>query len=227
MCVNFIPPSRQMLVDYFHVDLPDRDWPAETWPDYPAPFITTDGQGGRHAQVGTYGMVPKSKIPPHVKKFDTMNARHETVGQLRSFKDAWQQTQLCLVPMMGFFEPCYESGKAIRWQIGMGNGAPMAVAGLWRSWEEPDGSVSHSFTQLTVNAESHPLLRRMHKPGDEKRSLVVIPPSDYDHWLNSGNPELARTFMKLYPSELMRGWPDPIPSNPPKKKPPEPTLSLF
>jgi len=26
-------------------------------------------------------------------------------------------------------------------------------------------------------------LRRMHKLGDEKRSLVIVPPEDYDAWL--------------------------------------------
>ena len=38
--------------------------------------------------------------------------------------------------MSGFFEPCYESGKAERWRICMADGAPFAVAGIWRAWQE-------------------------------------------------------------------------------------------
>ena len=39
----------------------------------------------------------------------------------------------------------------------MADGAPLAIAGLWKGWAEPDGSQSFSFTMLTVNADNHPL----------------------------------------------------------------------
>lgn len=42
-----------------------------------------------------------------------------------------------------------------------------AVAGLGRDW--PDGS--SSFTTLTVNAEAHGVMSRMHKPGAESAAL--------------------------------------------------------
>ena len=42
---------------------------------------------------------------------------------------------------------------------------------------------------------THPLLRRMHKPGEEKRSLVIVSPDDYDTWLECKDPELARTYL--------------------------------
>lgn len=92
----------------------------------------------------------------------------------------------------------------------MADGSPFAVAGLWKSWpgEEEEG-ISYSFTQLTVNADDHEVMKRFHRVGDEKRSLVVIPPNEYDSWLNCKDPELARTFMSLYPSELMDCAPTP------------------
>jgi putative SOS response-associated peptidase YedK len=43
---------------------------------------------------------------------------------------------------------CYETGVPLRWNIGMADQAPFAVAGLWRSWSELDGSIAHSFTQI-------------------------------------------------------------------------------
>jgi putative SOS response-associated peptidase YedK len=77
-----------------------------------------------------------------------MNARAENVGVLFNYRRAWQQS-LCLVPMQYFYEPYYESGRAEHWQIGMADGSPFAVAGLWRAWPEPDGVISHAFTQIT------------------------------------------------------------------------------
>jgi hypothetical protein len=35
-----------------------------------------------------------------------------------------------------------------------------------------------------MNADEHPLMRRFHKPGDEKRALVIVPRSDWDEWLS-------------------------------------------
>jgi len=106
-----------------------------------------------------------------------------------------------------FFEPCYETGKAERWKIGLNQSqdqAPdFAVAGLYKEWEEANGGTSYSFTQITINADHHPLMKRFHKPGDEKRSLVIVHKNDYDDWLSCKNPELARSFLQLYPAELM------------------------
>ena len=52
-----------------------------------------------------------------------------------------------MIPCAGFYEPCYETGKAVRWRIGMGDGKPFAIADLWRSWNGPEGA-ELSFTML-------------------------------------------------------------------------------
>lgn len=95
--------------------------------------------------------------------------------------------------------------------------SPFAVGGLWREWKEPDGETSFSFTQLTVNADEHPLLKRFHKPGDEKRSLVIIPETEYDDWFACKDPELARSFMRLLPAQLLTAAPAPKPPRPKKE----------
>lgn len=53
-------------------------------------------------------------------------------------------------------------------------------------------------------------MKRMHKPGDEKRSLVIVPPDLYWHWLNSTSPEQARSFLINYPVERMAAAPAPV-----------------
>jgi putative SOS response-associated peptidase YedK len=81
-----------------------------------------------------------------------MNPRSETLGEKRSFSAAWKRLQLCLIPCETFFEPCYETGKAVRWRIRLGDDKPTAIAGLWLAWEASNGAPTLSFTMLTVNA---------------------------------------------------------------------------
>jgi putative SOS response-associated peptidase YedK len=225
MCVNYVTVSKKILYDVFDapVNADVDDWRDEAYQDYLAPIIRSrggadGGQGGhgggssqREALVASYGMVPKKHIPAGVKRFSTMNARAETVGQLRSFATSWKAGQFCLVPMLAFFEPNWETGSAVRWKIGMADESPFAVAGLYRSWREADGDESFSFTQLTINAEEHPLMKRFHKPGDEKRSLVILPRDEYDDWLNCRDTERARTYLSLCAPELMVAVPAPKP----------------
>lgn len=213
MCVNFRPPDPQLLETVMGViiDLHDSGfWKAETWKDYPAPIVRRGADGGREGLLASYGMVARKHIPPGVRPFDTMNARSETVGQLRSFAGAWQRAQLALVPMTAFYEPCYESGKAVRWGIGTKDQPLFAVAGLWREWAGEAGP-EYTFTQLTINADAHPLMQRFHKPGDEKRALVIVPQEEWDDWLGCTDPEYARSFLRHYPAERMTAWEYPVP----------------
>jgi putative SOS response-associated peptidase YedK len=49
----------------------------------------------------------------------------------------------------------------------------------------------------------------LHRQGEEKRSLVIVPSADYDEWLGCKDPERARTYLQPYPAELMSGEPAP------------------
>lgn len=194
MCVNFAPPTRSQLTGHFHVDPPQGEWPADVWPDQPAPVLIDTGEGP-YAFLASFGFVPKQRQRGG-RQLSTQNARSETVGRLPTYRQAWAQSQLCLVPMQAFVEPCYETGRNVWTRIGLQKGEPFAVAALWRGWRGENGDVSHSFTLLTINADDHPLMRRMHKPGDEKRSLVVLPPAHYGDWLRCRDPATARGFLR-------------------------------
>lgn len=210
MCVNYETVSRKILYDVFDTPMrPGPEWRDEAWQDYAAPIIRRAAGGAREGLLATYGMVPKTRIPVGVKKYSTMNARAETIGQLRSYAKSWREGKLCLVPMQAFFEPNWETGHAERWRIGMADQAPFAVAGLYKSWPEADGSETFSFTQLTINADDHPLMRRFHRPGDEKRSLVIVPREAFDDWLDCAEAELARAYFSLLPTEQMTAAPAP------------------
>lgn len=213
MCISYRSTSPQILQEAFgaHVD-PQLEWRDEVWQDYPAPIIRAD-DNKRVTHVASYGFIPKL----HLKgpRLTTMNARIEEIGSKRNYKEFWRTGQLCLVPCEHFYEPNWETGKHIRYRIGMADGSPFAVAGMWRTWKEEDGSVTESFTQLTMNADDHPVMKHFHRPGEEKRSLIIIPRDDWDDWLLCRDPETARSFARPFPPELMATAPAPLP---PRKK---------
>ena len=131
----------------------------------------------------------------------TYNARTETVATKPSFRDAWSNAQHCIIPVDGFFEPDWRSGRAVPARVSAANNEPMGIAGLWSAWNSPKG-VIYSFTMLTINADTHPLMCQFHKPVDEKRMVVILPPERYDAWLNAKVNE-SMEFMQQYPSELL------------------------
>jgi putative SOS response-associated peptidase YedK len=53
---------------------------------------------------------------------------------------------------------------------------------------------------LTINADTHPLMRQFHKPTDEKRMAVILPEYTYDAWLNAKS-EQSMEFLRQYPAE--------------------------
>lgn len=198
MCVNFTPPTAAQLRSHFGIEAEPELWPAETWADYLAPIVRAEGLA-----AANYGFIPKAHQPPG-KRLTTVNARAEGVGERQSYRLAWRECRLALSLMTAFYEPCYERGRALRMRIARADGQPFAVAALWRSW--PEGL---AFTQLTINADGHPLMGRMHRPGDEKRSLVVMPPAAYQDWLHCRDPEQARAFLTLFPAEEFIATPAP------------------
>lgn len=210
MCTNYAAARRDRIFRHFGVEPPESPWRDEVYKDYPAPIIRR-AEAGQEVDVATFGMVPRKHIPTSVRVFDTMNARAESVGEKRSFSGAWKRQQLCLIPCEAFYEPNYESGKAVRWRINMASGEPLAIAGLWRAWDEREAGNALSFTMLTVNSNEHVLMRRFHKPGDEKRSVVIVRPADYEGWLDSRSMDEARSFLNLFPAELMHAEPCPAP----------------
>ena len=79
----------------------------------------------------------------------------------------------------------------------------MGIAGLWSWWKSPQGEILHSFTMLTINAESHALMRQFHKPTDEKRMVVILPENRHDDWLCAG-PDDSADFLRLYPVDALK-----------------------
>ncbi|CAN7408358.1 SOS response-associated peptidase family protein [Duganella sp. LjRoot269] len=232
VCVNYVTVSRQICFDWFRTPIEvNEDWRDEIYQDYSAPFIVHDEHGQRKGMVGSYGFVPQrhrpfkkltreeeamvekakvegKKVPtPKRIALATMNARAEEVGSKVNYKRFWLAQQLCIVPAWKVFEPNWETGGHERWAVELAAREPIALPGMWRTWQEEDGTITNSFTHFTLNADEHPLLKRFHRPGEEKRGIAILRPEHYDDWLGSTNPEFARALLELYPAEQLYAYP--------------------
>ncbi len=215
MCTNFVPSTRQELVaqGLGVLQWPEQDWPDEVFPGYLAPVL----RAGTTVQtpvceLARFGLMPPwSRDLAHATSISrgTYNARSETASEKPSFRAAWRQRQWALAPMSSFFEPCWESGKGVRWRISVPDSMSFAVAALWERWRDPaSGAVTASFSMLTVNADHHPLMSRMHRSGEEKRMPVVIAEADYGQWLHATDDE-AKAFLRAAAHQSLCASPAP------------------
>ena len=214
MCTSFATVDRAVLADHFQSPLFDlAPYRSEIYPEYLAPMIRNSADG-RETVLANFGMVPQGHQPAG-KRYATMNVRSESISVKPTYARFWKAGNVGLIPMRWWWEPCWETGRAVRWRIGLRDAAPFAVACLWRSWEEADSNMSITMSLITINADDDPILGRMHKPPapgepSDKRSLVIIPASHYDDWLQCRDPERARTYLTLYPTEAMAAQADPL-----------------
>src|SRR5690606_2728474 len=100
------------------------------------------------------------------------------------------------------------------WRFRRPDGRPWGLAGLWNTWtDRATGEVHESYTMLTINADAHPLMSRMHKPDpklaadkQDKRSVIPLEAADYDQWL-AGTVEEARALLRVAPVEAFAAGP--------------------
>jgi len=64
----------------------------------------------------------------------------------------------------------------------------------------------------------HPLMKRFHRPGDEKRAVVIVPRASYEDRLACASTNEARSFRGLYPVECMHAEAYPLPPRKPASK---------
>ncbi len=64
-------------------------------------------------------------------------------------------------------------------------------------------------TLLTINADDHPLMQRFNKPGDEKRSVVILPDETWGDWLRAKSKRAARWFFQGFDPQAFVAEPAP------------------
>lgn len=222
MCSNYEAVTRaDRLLSFFGVVRQIDEAPIIAFPTDMAPFIRLAEPGSTHRRVdeGAFGLVPAfSKEIVYGRK--TYNAKSETVHSKMSFRSAWRLGKRCVIPAEAIFEPFYETAdsKPVRTRIQQPGEVPLGIAGVYENWTGLDGKEFFSFAMITINADDHPIFSRFHQHGEEKRSVVILDPADYDEWL-SCPVHTATKFFKAWEGQLDT-YPAPLAPRPKKEKPP-------
>ena len=120
------------------------------------------------------------------------NARAESVGERRAFRNAFRQFR-CLVPASGFYEWQNIGRTKQPWYVLPDDGQLFALAGMVMLWQG-----KRSLTLITTRP--NPLMARIHD-----RMPVLIAPQDYAAWLDPHAQ--VETLLQPYPAERMRAHP--------------------
>jgi putative SOS response-associated peptidase YedK len=217
MCTRYISPEAGDIERLWHVGgrTPMR-WAREVFPGYQGAFIRAARASvtyERELVVGQWALIPWFAKERKLK-YPTCNARSEELSDKASYKHPWARGQRCVIPAESFFEPCWETGKHVPWRFRQAGGDPRGLAGLWNTWTDQEtGEVVESYTMLTINADEHPLMRRMHRtdprrPPDmqDKRSVIPIALEDVDAWLSAPQAQAA-ALMRSAPEQVFEAAP--------------------
>jgi putative SOS response-associated peptidase YedK len=215
MCNRYVSPEQADIERFFEIGRrnPPMSWPGELFPRAPGPFVRIGRDGHRELVVGRWGLIPHFASSPDIR-YSTNNARGEELARKPAYRTAWARSQRCIIPAVSFDEPNWETGRNVWWRFRRADGDPWGLAGLWNAWiDRATGEIHESYTMLTINADGHPLMGRMHKPdpalppdAQDKRSVIPIERADAEQWL-AGSVEDARALMRAPGVELFDAGP--------------------
>jgi putative SOS response-associated peptidase YedK len=123
-----------------------------------------------------------------------INARAETITVSPSFRDAFVRKR-CIVPVESFYE--WKRDGTIRqpYRIVRRDRQPMALAGLWAGWREPDtDTVRRTFSIVTTTPNE--AVAALHD-----RMPVVLERETWDRWLDPRPADPSELMGLLAPSE--------------------------
>lgn len=182
---------KRMLEESRRVELPQQmELPLEQTSAFARPLwpVVTSKEPQR-ITVQRWGLLPRyirtdEEANDFLKKAPTFNAISEEVEAKRTFKQAFEKGQRCLIPVTSFYEWRHEGKKRIPYRIGVKGGDVFCLGGLWESGDGVD-----TYTVLTTRA--NPLMARIHN--SKQRMPVIIPEAQWEAWLS---PDLSPVEVK-------------------------------
>jgi putative SOS response-associated peptidase YedK len=166
------------------------------------PILAIPNDGKDAAAFFVWGLIPSWAKDPSIGA-RLINARAETLGEKPSFRSSFKYHR-CLILANGFYEWKQLPGtkSKIPHYIRLQSGSPFAFAGLWDTWQLPDGGTVDSATIITT--EPNNLMASLHN-----RMPVILTPDAYTQWLDPAarTPESLKDLLKPYPSEKMTAYP--------------------
>jgi len=219
MCGRFVlTQSSEAIADTFKMEVPDFLPRYNIAPSSAiAAILEIDEVGKREFVYLRWGLIPSWAKDPAIS-YKLINARSETVSEKPSFRYAFKHRR-CVILADGFYEWQRTEGSKAKKQpyyFTLKDSQFMAFAGLWERWESSEGDLINSCTILTVGANE--LLQPIHD-----RMPVILPPPDWDTWLDKSitRGDRLQPLLKPLASELMESHAVGTKVNSPKNNTPE------
>jgi putative SOS response-associated peptidase YedK len=180
-----------------------EEYPSSITPNYnvaPTQEVAAvvEDDDKRKLEMVHWGLIPSWAKDPAIGN-KMINARAETVSEKPSFRSAFKKRR-CLILADGFYEWKKTDDDKQPYHVKMEDGSPFAFAGLWETWK--DGPEIRSCTIITT--EANDLMNEIHH-----RMPVILPPEDYDMWLDPDfeEKEALTSLLKPYPADAMEAYP--------------------
>ena len=182
MCGRFSSTSQlQFLLEQFRAEPLGVEGHQPSWNVAPASdilVVTASPDGARQLRALHWGLVPRwAKDPSGANRM--INLRAETVKEKKGWKSSLARRR-CIIPIDGFYE-WQDQGKGKRKQpfyITSRDFSPLALAGLWATWRDPE-SGEELFTCTILTTGANEFMNEIHH-----RMPVILPPDDYELWLD-------------------------------------------
>jgi len=158
--------------------------------------VTIMRNGADHLAMLQWGLIP-SWAKDEAIGAKMINARAETLAEKPSFKRLLRSRR-CLIVADGFYEWKKEYGGKTPMYITMKDGKPFAFAGLWDSWQDPDGKPVRTCTIVTTTPND--LVATIHD-----RMPAILLPAARDTWLDPATQDEQALLPLLapYPADRM------------------------
>lgn len=155
----------------------------------------------RKLKMMRWGLIPFwIKEPP--KGATRINTRAETIAEKPSFRQAFKSGR-CLVLADGYYEwkKTPETGAKIPFFFTLKNKEPFAFAGIWDSWQNPEGVSLFTFSIITTTANTLGLPVHDRMP-------VILQREKENLWIASEFKDTNKLaeLLKPFPSEEMEAY---------------------
>jgi putative SOS response-associated peptidase YedK len=198
MCGRFALFSyMRQLMEEFGIDEHDGGEPAQRFnvaPSQRVLAVVNDGEGNR-LETFRWGLIPHWAKGPGPRYM--INARAETVADKPTFRDAFRERR-CLILADGFYEWQRSGRVKAPMYIHDAAGRPWGFAGVYESWNSPEGD--EVTTCAIITTEANEVMARVHH-----RMPAIIRPEDRGTWLDPGikDPDVLLPLLRPYEADRM------------------------
>lgn len=200
MCGRYASSRRpDDLVSWFDVQEPPEEVLEPSWnvaPTDPGYAVVQSKEGTRQLRVLRWGLVPSwSKDAKGAARM--INARQESVKDKPAFRKAFASRR-CLVPADGYYEWKQEGADKQPWYLSTRE--PLAMAGLYEHWKQPDGEWLSTYAVITTSAPDD--LGEIHD-----RTPLLVPREHWASWLDRAVPDPGDHLLVPGTPGVLEAWP--------------------